>query len=179
MERSGEERRKHKRFRILYIDFNGFWNRFILRKPSSGSPSPRPREEAKPLRTQVPMPPLAPPRPHGTRSGLDRVHVQPHDIRSAVLALQKEIKNGLTGPPLVEALERLLAQVNAQFQKEEADREQRGHPSLQARREEHEQFRINLVNMEDRITAGDATVLLELVAFLFNWLRERSLQQET
>ncbi|HJW73247.1 MAG TPA: hemerythrin family protein [Geothrix sp.] len=174
MNTPGLDRRKHKHFRILYLDFDTFWKRFILREKN-----PR----ASPATQRPPAPQALPPvqEHHGnpTSSGSRKLDEHHHHLRSDILGFQKELRNGLVEQPLAERLDLLLQKMNDHFHFEESYLSHIGCPDLESRRADHEQFRTALLQLRERAVAGDHTVSLECSSFLFNWLSDHTFPEDT
>ena len=164
------DRRRHKHFRVIYMDFRSFWNRYILRK----KPVPKPRPAPRAIRPQAEEP-----TGKVISTGIPKIDEQHLAIRSAILELQKEIRSGLAGMALTEPLDDLIRKAQEHFRFEEAYRERRGYPQLAEHRAEHDEFRTRILQLRDRAEVGDPSASLELSTFLFNWLRLHILRDET
>jgi len=162
------DRRKNGRFRILYIDFRAFWSRYVLRKKA-------PQEPPAAIKAPVPPSRQSSDDPVGLKSystGITKIDEQHLEIREAILNLQKYLRSGVTGPPLIDAMESLLQLMNGHFQYEESYLEHIKAPDLAHYRAERDQFRNQVQRMEIRAEAEDQGVSLELSAFLLNWFRD-------
>jgi len=167
------DRRKHKRFRILYLDFRSFWNRFIL-----GKKAPEGAAARRPPTSPAPKPSPQDPPGHGMTAGLRKISEQHQELREAILHLQKELRHPAGDGSHVNAIEHLLHKMNAHFRFEEAYLEHSGHPDLAKQHAEHEQCLAHITELKARAGAGDTSVPLELSTYLFDWLRLHTLQEE-
>lgn len=169
----GLDRRKHKYFRILYLDFDTFWKRFILRQKG-------PRTSPANLKSPAPqtMPPAQEHHDQPASSGSRRLDEHHHHLRSDILGFQKELRNGLVEQSLAERLDLLLQKMNDHFRFEESYLNHIGFPDLDSRRADHEQFRTALLQLRERAVAGDHTVSLECSSFLFNWLSDHTFPED-
>jgi hemerythrin-like metal-binding protein len=111
-------------------------------------------------------------------AGLRKITEQHHELREAILHLQKDLRHPPGDRPPVNAIDHLLHQMNAHFRFEEAYLEHTGYPDLAKQRAEHEQCLAHIIGLKERAGAGDATVPLELSTYLFDWLRLHTLQEE-
>lgn len=167
------DRRKHGHFRILYIDFGSFWNRLIREKKGYQRTPVRPKAAIRP-KTDA-----AEPRLRTFDSGVEQLDEQHLGIRDAILKLQKDLRAGLRDRALVDALDSLLQRMKEHFYDEEAHLERIGFPDVQQHMEEHDQFRIQVAQLRDRVDTGDAAVALELSTFLYNWFKNHTLQEDS
>jgi hemerythrin len=170
----GPERRQHGRFRILYLDFESIWNRFIRRKrkPPRSPSGPKahsihPKAQADDLGN------------HPVATGVKEIDAQHLEIRDAFLALQRNLRDGAMDQALTESLDLLSQRMNAHFEYEEAYLEHVQFPGLQNHRAEHAQFRAQILQLRERAGAGDHTLSLEISSFLFNWFRQHTLIEDS
>ncbi len=167
------DRRKHGSFRILFIDFPAFWYRIILGRKEV----PRARGKAAPPPQPEPTP--ADPKPlGGFTTGVSKLDEHHHEIREAILAFQKELRRNLPAVDHLQALDRLLQQMNTHFQYEESYLEHIQFPDLGHHREEHDRFRNEAWRLRERLADGDTGVPLELSTYLFNWFRRHTLEED-
>jgi len=167
------DRRKNGTFRILYMDFRSFWYRIILRrKVTPGAP-------AKP-KAAAPMahPQAQPKGGMGLSTGVGKLDDQHHEIREAILGFQKDLGRGLAVESLVQSLDALLQKMNGHFQYEESYLEHIKFPDLAHHKGEHERFRTDVFELRERLAAGDQGASLDLSAFLFNWFRKHTLEED-
>lgn len=167
------DRRKHRKFRLLFMDFKSFWERIILRKKPPSKPAPKPLAPASTSKFLDEQRGGTPP-----VTGVRKIDEQHHGIKEAILHLQKELRDGSMQHPLPEAMDVLLQRMNEHFQFEEAYMEHIHAPELQGHQAEHEQFRTQFFHLRDRAAQGDPAVQLELSSFLFNWFRTHTLREE-
>ena len=156
------------------MNFQAFWDRFIVGKPV-------PPEALSPPPKKAPQPAKAPVEHPGIKlfsSGVKKIDEDHLAIRDAILNLQKDLNRGLGDQPLTEALSLLLQRMEAHFLREEAYLEHIGFPELPSHRAEHERFRTQVHQILDRTAAKDQTVRLELSSFLFDWFRNHTLVQD-
>jgi hypothetical protein len=111
----GLDRRKHKNFRILYLDFDTFWKRFILREKA-------PRRSGANQKPSAPdaKPPAEEHHGRAASSGSRKLDEHHHDLRTEILGFQKELRSGLVDQPLAEGLDLLLQKMNGHFHFEES-----------------------------------------------------------
>lgn len=167
------DRRKHHRFRLLYIDFGSFWNRLVLGNRNYHRGPVRPRAAIRTNRGAEDP---------GRRlfdSGVEKLDDQHLAIRDAILKLQRDLQAGLKERALADALDSLLYRMKEHFYDEEAHLERIGFPDVRQHMEEHDQFRIQVIQLRDRAAAGDAAVTLELSSFLYNWFKNHTLQEDS
>lgn len=166
------DRRRHKHFRILYLDFRTFWNRFVVR---GELPQATPAIQKAPA-----LPSKRPTTDDEARvspSGNQMIDKQRLKIRDLILNIQKDLRNGLADQLLVKRLDLLLQHLDEHFRTEEAYLDQTGFPDLENHRAEHAQFNAQILQLRERARAEDHTVSLELSSILFNWLRNHTLQE--
>jgi len=167
------DRRKNGAFRILYMDFRSFWYRILLRRKEVPGTAPRPKA----------APPMAPPQAPskvggGFSTGVAKLDEQHHQIREAILGFQKELGRGLTAEALVASLDALLQKMSDHFHFEESYLEHIKFPDLVHHKGEHERFRTDVLQLRERLASGDQGASLELSAFLFNWFRRHTLEED-
>jgi len=167
------DRRKNGSFRILYMDFRSFWYRIILRrKVIPGAPA-KPKAPAP-----VAHPQTRPKGGLGLSAGVGKLDDQHHEIREAILGFQKDLGRGLTPESLVQSLDALLQKMSDHFHYEESYLEHIKFPDLAHHKGEHDRFRADAARLRERLAAGDPGVSLDLSAFLFNWFRQHTLEED-
>jgi hemerythrin len=156
------------------MDFRSFWQRIILRRKGASSGVTPPPAATK----SASKAPAESPGMHQISTGNIRLDHQHQEIMEAILGLQKALKQGLAGPPLLASLEALLQKMNTHFSFEEAYLERIGYSDLPHHRQEHESFRTAFHHLYDRVEAEDPGVSLDLSSFLFNWFRKHTLEED-
>lgn len=167
------DRRKNGAFRILYMDFRSFWYRIILRRKNVQGAAARPKAAA----------PVAPPPTQakagvGFTTGVAKLDEQHHHIREAILGFQKDLGRGLAAEDLLASLDALLQKMNDHFQYEESYLEHIKFPGLAHHKEEHDRFRTEAHQLREHLAVGDQGASLDLSAFLFNWFRKHTLEED-
>lgn len=168
----GVDRRKHTHFRILFMDFRALWYRLLhgKRRPE-GPPMAHKSPAASPKTTNLTSGNTT------SRTGVPKLDEQHQEIRDAILQLQGDMRKGVAGQALAEALGGLLQKMNDHFSYEESYLEHIHYPGLENHRAEHQQLRTQLLHFQDRADQGDQAVSLELTNFLFNWFRKHTLEE--
>ena len=167
------DRRKNGHFRILYMDFRSFWYRLILRRKDTPGAPAKPKAAAAAAHPQAPH--------KGSVSfttGVTKLDAQHHEIREAILGLQKELGQGVAGEALLHSLVALLQRMNAHFQYEESYLEHIQFPDLAHHKGEHDRFRNDVSHLRERLAMGDQGVTLDLSSFLYNWVRRHTLEED-
>ena len=167
------DRRKNGAFRILYMDFRSFWHRIILRRKDTPGAATRPKAAA----------PMAHPQAEhkggvGFTTGVTKLDEQHHQIREAILGFQKDLGRGLAPEALVASLDALFQKMNDHFQYEESYLEHIKFSDLARHKGEHDRFRADVLQLRERLAAGDQGVSLDLSSFLFNWFRRHTLEED-
>lgn len=166
------DRRKNGTFRILYMDFRSFWNRIILRRKSVPGAPIRPKAAAA-------QPAAQPKGGLGFSTGVGKLDDQHHDIRAAILGFQKDLgRSGVAAEPILQSLDALLQKMRDHFHFEESYLEHIKFPDLVHHKGEHDRFMIDVFQLRERLAAGDQGASLELSAFLFNWFRRHTLEED-
>lgn len=165
------DRRKNGYFRILHG--------FPLLLP------PHPEEEGHPRRPRQAegRDPGAHPQVEakvgvGFTTGVPKLDDQHHEIREAILGLQKDLGRGVAAESLLHSLDALLQRMNDHFQYEESYLEHIKFPNLTHHKGEHDRFRIDARLLRDRLEAGEQGAALDLSSFLFNWFRRHTLEED-
>lgn len=167
------DRRKNGHFRILYMDFRTFWYRLILRRKDAPGTSSKPKAAPAVAHPQAQLKGGV-----GFTTGVARLDDQHHEIREAILGFQKELGHGVATESALRSLDALLQKMNDHFQSEESYLEHIQFPDLAHHKGEHERFRTDVSQLRERLAAGDQGVSLDLSAFLFNWFRRHTLEED-
>ena len=187
MAKAGHERRKHRHFRVLFMDFRAFLRRLLGPEPQSPSGAPLP---AAPVQTPEPSEPredpfcLAPMRPlDGAAqppfaSGNGRIDQQHAALLAAIQALGAALRTQDGEACLPRTMASLATYVEDHFSFEEAYMRSIGFPGLGDHLKEHAYFRAQVHQLEQRVAVGDTTVILELSSVLFKWFKNHLLQED-
>lgn len=167
------DRRKHGFLRILHMDFKSFWHRIILRRKDTPKAQAKTKGAAAAART--------PPEPRGGvefSTGVAKLDAQHHEIREAILGLQKDLGRGLPEEDLLHSVGILLQKMSDHFQYEESYLEHIKFPDLVHHKGEHDRFRADAAMLRERLAEGDPGASLDLSSFLFNWFRQHTLEED-
>jgi len=167
------DRRKNGYFRILYMDFRSFWYRLILRRKDAPGASSKLKAAAPVAHPQAQHKGGA-----GFTTGVTKLDDQHHEIREAILGFQKDLGHGVATDSLLHSLDALLQRMNDHFRYEESYLEHIKFPDLAHHKGEHDRFRTDVSQLRERLADGDQGVSLDLSAFLFNWFRRHTLEED-
>lgn len=167
------DRRKNGFFRILFMDFRSFWNRIVMRRKGSQGAPARPKAAIPAAHLQA-----EPKGGVGFTTGVAKLDEQHQGIREAILNLQKDLGRGGSGPAVLQSLDAMLQRMNDHFHYEESYLEHIKFPDLVHHKGEHDRFRTDVLQLRDRLESGDQGAALDLSAFLFNWFRRHTLEED-
>ncbi|MCE1203301.1 MAG: hemerythrin family protein [Holophagaceae bacterium] len=155
------------------MDFRSFWLRLILRRKDTPGATPKAKDAAAGGHPQA---------PHkggpGFTTGVTKLDDQHHEIREAILGLQKELGRGSAPESHLPTLDALLQRMNDHFRYEESYLEHIKFPDLAHHKGEHDRFRSDVSLLRERLADGDQGVSLDLSSFLFNWFRRHTLEED-
>lgn len=164
------ERRRPRRFRIVYISFKAFLDRFVLKGKAL------PADPAK-VNPPVPVPSSAKERhPSGEqhlrwRCGVPRLDEQYDELFRIVRKNQGALKAGTEPEVLEAALSSLASHLEGHLALEESYLNQITFPGLVAHRRLHQVFLQQVQAFRLRIAERDPMAGLELSQQLFTWIR--------
>jgi len=183
------ERRKHGHFRIFYIEFSSFVNRFILGRPDPQAAAEAEPEKELPLSAYMEKPvaeaspkpkpqpkPKAQPRTHLFNLGIEAIDRQHEQLLAALHGLQKAVAFGPNGAMASAEEVKLCAEDH--FNYEETFMAQTRFPDLTRHQQDHEYFRQQLQRFKKHASAGDTFLAMEISASLFHWLQDHILQED-
>lgn len=165
MSEAFQERRRPRRFRIVYISIQSFLERFILRKleapvaPPAGDPPPQ-ASASPPVEKPIPW-----------KCGVARLDEQNEAMFKVIRQFQVALKSGAEPGVMEETLASLVDHVDGHLALEEAYLEYIAFPGLAAHRLGHQAFSLQIHAFRRRITERDPAAGLELSQLLFAWLR--------
>ncbi len=163
-----QERRKARPFRILYIPFQLFIERFILRR------------EAVP-RLARPVEPEPAPTKAGAqllKTGVPRIDLEQEGLFDAIRTLQAASKAGAVVAGITRVLTFLEHYTEEHLPLEETHMEHIKYPGLAVHRNEHQAFRQQVNEFQGRAAGSDATLRLELINALHGWIREHVMRED-
>lgn len=165
------ERRKPRSFRILYMPFDRFLRRFILKK-----------EEAVVAATPD-APPDSGPRLGGEKAaawkcGVARIDEPNEALFMAIRQYQAAFKTGAGTGATEEALAFVLGHVDTHLPFEEAFLEHIKYPDLAEHRRGHQVFQHQIHAIQGRVANGDPSAGLELSQLLYGWMREHIMKED-
>jgi len=164
------DRRRHRRFRILYMSFKAFLDRFILKgkalpavppKVDPPVPVPSSAREKHPSGDQQPR----------WKCGVPRLDEQYDELFRIVRKNQGALKAGTEPEVLEEALSSLASHLEGHLPMEEAYLNQIAFPGLVEHRRLHQAFLQQVQAFRLRIAERDPMAGLELSRLLFAWIR--------
>ena len=181
------ERRRHGRFRIFYIEFSSFVNRFILGKRESEGGAKAEPEKELPLSAYMEKPAAevspklhSKPKPQSRTPlfnlGIEAIDRQHEQLLAALHRLQKSVASGPKGATASAEEVKLCAEDHFNF--EETFMAQTRFPDLTRHQQDHEYFRQQLQRFKTHAAAGDTFVAMEISASLFHWLQDHILQED-
>jgi len=183
------ERRKHGHFRIFYIEFSSFVNRFILGRPDPQAAAEAEPEKELPLSAYMEKPvaeaspkpkpqpkPKAQPRTHLFNLGIEAIDRQHEQLLAALHGLQKAVAFGPNG-----------AMASAEEVKNSARRiistTKRPHGADPLPRPDPAPAGPRVLPpaapaFQEHASAGDTFLAMEISASLFHWLQDHILQED-
>lgn len=110
--------------------------------------------------------------------GLDAIDLE----HRSIFALAEEMHRAMLAGKGKESLEALLTGLVdytcCHFSHEEALMERIGYPGLEGHKREHEELRAKLRMLRDRSRSGEATMTLEVMQFLIEWLERHTIASD-
>lgn len=166
-----QERRQQRPFRILYTPMDSFLKRFILRAEGGPAvPADRRPVQAPALPSEKPIP---------WKCGVPRLDEQNEALFKAIRQYQAALKSGAGSDAMEEALALLESHAEGRLALEDAYMDYIHFPGLAEHRQGHQAFQHQLHAYRGRIAAGDPSAGLELSQFLYAWMREHVLKEDS
>jgi hemerythrin len=165
------DRRRPRRFRIVFISLQAFLDRFILKREA---PSAVPAKEHPPApgtsrAGEQHLPPGD--QHHRWKCGVPRLDEQYDELFRLVRKNQGALKAGTEPGVLEEALSSLASHLEGHLPMEEAYLNQISFPGLVEHRRLHQAFLQQVQAIRPRIAERDPLAGLELSQLLFAWMR--------
>lgn len=165
------ERRRPRRFRILYMGMETFFQRYILKRWADSTPPP---SDSNPGTAAAPLGERSAP----WRCGVTRLDDQYELLFRLIKQFQALIKTGADTGAMVKALETLDVHLEGHLALEEAYLEHIDFPGLANHRNRHQTFRHQLQLFQQRIAGGDRGAGLELSQLLYAWIKMHVLKED-
>ncbi len=165
------DRRRPRRFRIVFISLKAFLERFILKREA---PSAVPAKENPPAPGTSPAGEKHPPpgdQHHRWKCGVPKLDEQYDELFRLVRQNQGALKAGTEPEVLEEALSSLASHLEGHLPMEEAYLNQISFPGLVEHRRLHQTFLQQVQTFRPRIAERDPLAGLELSQLLFAWMR--------
>lgn len=166
-----QERRQPRSFRILYMPFDRFFRRFILKKePAEVTASPEASSDPG-LRSNGE-------KVAAWKCGVARIDEPNEALFKAIRQYQAAFKAG-AGPGATEDMLAFLeGHVDGHLPFEESFLEHIHFPGLAEHRLGHQAFQHQIHAIRDRALNADASAGLELSQVLFAWMREHVMKED-
>jgi len=111
-------------------------------------------------------------------TGIPAIDVQHRNLVEVIHKLQLALETGQPHKETMEIMQFLLGYVDEHFTLEEAYMEHIGYPGLPQHRKLHEQLRIQVNALHDRLSNDEPGSAMELSLLLFHWLRDHILHDD-
>ncbi len=165
-----QERRKPRSFRILYMPFQVFLRRFILRREAAAAEVLADTPSDPGLRLGGEKAPW--------KCGVARIDEPNEALFKAIRQYQAAFKTGAGTGATEEALAFVLGHVDTHLPFEEAFLEHIKYPDLAEHRRGHQVFQHQIHSIQNRVEKGDPSAGLELSQMLYAWMREHILKED-
>lgn len=186
MQQAFQERRRQRPFRILYMPFETFLRRFVLRgedvplAPASQAPSPHAAVSQTAVAHAEPSqgPAQAVEKSIPWKCGIARLDDQNEALFMAIRQYQAALKSGVGSAATEEAMAFLEGHVEGHLPLEEAYLERIQFPGLEEHRRVHRAFQHQIHAFRHRVAIGDHSAGLELSQLLYAWMRVHVLKED-
>lgn len=177
------ERRRQRPFRILYMPFETFLRRFILRGEEAPASEARAPQAAEPQALAPQTTASQVPTSSGEKSipwkcGVARLDDQNEALFKAIRQYQAALKSGVGSSATEEAMRFLEDHVEGHLPLEEAYLERIQFPGLEEHRQGHRAFQHQIHAFRHRVSVGDHSAGLELSQLLYAWMRVHVLKED-
>jgi len=163
-----KERRRHHRFRFLFMDVTEFVRFYILRRQARKLvPGPRPA---------IHPPQSGPNWDPSLATGIERIDRDHQELMVALQSFEKAVKEGSGVRILNRVLKLMVRHSEDHFTLEESYMAHIKYPRLPSHREDHARQRARIRYLQQR--EGDPSKALELSAQLCKYLRDHILNED-
>jgi hemerythrin-like metal-binding protein len=176
------ERRRHRRFRLLFIDVSDFVRRFILRRQAAMLVA-GPRPAAHPAPSATPAHPARPAHQgsgwdSSLATGIERIDRQHQVLMASIRDFQQAVQEGSGHEALAGMVSQMSRYAEDHFTLEEAYLAHLKYPHLPAHREEHARLRARVLYLQQRLAGGGPAKVQELAAQLCKYFRDHILKED-
>jgi hemerythrin-like metal-binding protein len=165
------ERRRHRRFRLLFIDIKDFVRRFILKRHATHLVA-GPRPDVHSPRSGSGLDP-------SLATGIEQIDRQHQELTAAARRFQEAVQAGSGFEVLTGTMESMIRYAEDHFTLEEAYMAHIKYPHLPAHREDHARLRARISYLQQRVAGGgDLAKVLELSAQLCKYVRDHIVKED-